>query len=176
MLMSLFMLRVFLSRTAPKASYSTGNFRGAQHQVDAVDTKKGRPLNRDTDAIRLTANATRRTTEDYSQRPAHAAMPLPYCAFFATPWALFDGIAPISALFSIARFCILPGMELVDTATGSPQCVIPAVAALCALPPPEPPFPLPPPCANTVAEPHKNATDTPANIAFRIALFMVFLH
>jgi hypothetical protein len=98
-----------------------------------------------------------------------------HCTFVATPLALFDGIALISALLTIAGFCILPGMELVDMATGSPQCVIPDVAALCALPPPEPPFPLPPPCANAVAEPHKNATDTPANIAFRIALFMVFL-
>jgi hypothetical protein len=103
-------------------------------------------------------------------------MTLPYCAFFATTAAPFGGIARMSALLPIPGFCMLPGMGLVGPETGSPQCVIPAVAALCALPPPDPPFPLPPPCANAAAEPHKNATDTPANIAFRIALFMVFLH
>ncbi|MDB5835052.1 MAG: hypothetical protein JWR14_4882, partial [Caballeronia sp.] len=90
-------------------------------------------------------------------------MPLPYCTFFATPtpFTPFDGVALMPALPSMPGFCILPGVLLVGMATGSPQCVIPAVAALCALPPPEPPFPLPPPCANTAAEPHKNATDTP---------------
>jgi hypothetical protein len=97
-----------------------------------------------------------------------------YCTFLATPVAPFDGIAPMSALLSIAGLCILRGMELRGMVTGSPQCVIPAVAALCALPPPEPPFPLPPPCANAAAEPHKNATDTPANTAFRNTLLMVF--
>ena len=103
-------------------------------------------------------------------------MTLPYCTFFAAPLAPFDGIAFMSLLFAIPGLCILPGMVLVGMETGSPQCVIPAVAAPCALPPPEPPFPLPPPCANIAAEPHKNPTDTPANIAFRIALFMIFPH
>jgi hypothetical protein len=99
-----------------------------------------------------------------------------YCTVFAIPLSPPDGIAPMPALFSTPGFCMVLDAELVCMETGSPQWVIPAVAALCALPPPEPPFPLPPPCANTAAEAHKNATDTLANIALRIALFMVFLH
>lgn len=88
---------------------------------------------------------------------------------------LSGAMASVPMLLSMPGPRTVPDVALFELDTGSPQCVIPDVAAPCAFPPPVPPCPLPPPCAKLDHEIHSEAAETPATTTLSMTFFMDIL-
>jgi hypothetical protein len=56
-----------------------------------------------------------------------------HCTVLEATVALSGAMGSMFVLLSMREFCMVPDMALFVLDTGSPQCVIPAVAAPCAL-------------------------------------------